>query len=56
MTRAIITVLITIIVGILFMVIGNDYMKGLVELGILAAIAIAAGMIVFWGEQKNKKK
>lgn len=54
MGKAIFTFIITAVVGLVFMAIGNDLMKGLVELGILAAVSVAAGLIVLFSTQKKK--
>jgi uncharacterized membrane protein YeaQ/YmgE (transglycosylase-associated protein family) len=56
MGKAILTLIITFVVGIFCMAIGNDFMKGRTEFGILCAIAVMGALVVYFNEKKNKEK
>lgn len=51
MIKSLITLIITFIIGIIFMAIGNDFLNGFKELGIIIAISISGALIVFFNEQ-----
>lgn len=52
MGKAIFTVIVTVLAGIVFAAIGNDFLNGFSELGVIVSIAVASGWIVFFNEKK----
>lgn len=53
MGKAIVTAIITLIVGVFCMVIGYELLGGFAEFGTIAAVAVAGGLVVYF---ENKKK
>ena len=43
-----------LIVGVVFMAIGNDFFNGFTDIGVIFAVAVAGALIVFFNEQKGK--
>lgn len=56
MGKAIITLILTFVVGFICMAVGNDFMNGHTEFGNLCAIAVMGALVVFFNEKKNKEK
>ena len=53
MLKSIITLIVTLIVGVVFMTIGNDFLNGSTDLGVIA-VAVAGALVVFFNGQKGK--
>lgn len=53
MGKALLAVIITLILGYLGMVIGLEMLGGWVEFGLLIAIAIMGGFIIYFNETKK---
>ena len=51
MLKSIITLIVTLIV---FMAIGNDFLNGSTDLGVIVAVAVAGALVVFFNGQKGK--
>jgi len=56
MGEAFAAVIATAFVGMIFLLIGNDLFNGLPEMGPIAAIATASGLIVFFNKEKNNNE
>ena len=56
MLKSIITLIVTLIVGVVFMAIGNDFLNGSTDLGVIVAVAVAGALVVFFNGQKGKRK
>lgn len=54
MLKSIITLIVTLIVGVVFMAIGNDFLNGSTDLGVIVAVAVAGSLVVFFNGQKGK--
>ena len=54
MLKSIITLIVTLIVGGVFMAIGNDFLNGYTDLGVIVAVAVAGALVVFFNGQKGK--
>ena len=54
MLKSFVTLIITLIVGVVFMAIGNDFFNGFTDIGVIFAVAVAGTLIVFFNEQKGK--
>ena len=54
MLKSIITLIVTLIVGVVFMAIGNDFLPGSAYLGVIVAVAVAGALVVFFNGQKGK--
>lgn len=54
MLKSIITLIVTLIVGVVFMAIGNDFLNGSTDLGVIVAVAVAGALVVFFNGQKGK--
>ena len=52
MLKSIITLIVTLIVGVVFMAIGNDFLNGSTDLGVI--VAVAGALVVFFNGQKGK--
>ena len=48
MLKSIITLIVTLIVGVVFMAIGNDFLNGSTDLGVIVAVAVAGALVVFF--------
>ena len=44
MLKSIITLIVTLIVGVVFMAIGNDFLNGSTDLGVIVAVARSGGL------------
>ena len=54
MLKSFVTLIIALIVGVVFMVIGTDFFNGFTDIGVIFAVAVAGALIVFFNEQKGK--
>ena len=54
MLKSFITLIVTLIVGVVFMAIGNDFLNGFTDLGVIVAVAVAGALVVFFNGQKEK--
>lgn len=54
MLKSFITLIVTLIVGVVFMAIGNDFLNGFTDLGVIVAVAVAGAFVVFFNGQKEK--
>ena len=54
MLKSIITLIVTLIVGVVFMAIGNDFLNGSNDLGVIVAVDVAGALVVFFNGQKGK--
>ena len=48
MLKSFVTLIITLIVGVVFMAIGNDFFNGFTDIGVIFAVAVAGALIVFF--------
>ncbi len=53
MGRAILAAIVTFIIGYVGMVIGLDFLGGLVEFGLLIAIVVMGAFIIYFNEKKK---
>lgn len=53
MGKAILTAFVVLIVGLVFMAVGNDFLNGFTELGTVVSVAVAGAMVVFFNEKKK---
>lgn len=51
MLKSIITLIVTLIVGVVFM---DDFLNGSTDLGVIVAVAVAGALVVFFNGQKGK--
>lgn len=54
MGKAIVTLFVTLIVGIVFTAIGNDLLNGFAEMGSVFSVAVMGAMTTYFNEQKKK--
>lgn len=54
MWKVILTVVITLVVGLFVLVLVHDYLYGQEELAIIATIAVSGGAVVFFNEYNKK--
>ena len=54
MLKTIKTLIVTQIEEVLFMAIGNDFLNGSTDLGVIVAVAVAGALVVFFNGQKGK--
>lgn len=54
MDKAILTVLVSVIIGIVGSVIGNDFLNGFSALGVIFSVSITGGFIVYFQDKKDK--
>ena len=54
MLKSIITLIVTLIVGVVFMAIGNDFLNGSTDLGVIVAVAVAGALVVFLHQMQEK--
>lgn len=54
MGKGLFTFAITLICGVVCMAIGYEFLNGFSEFGTICAISIAAGVIVYFNEKKQK--
>ena len=53
MGKAVLVLVLTLVVGLVSMVLGTEFLGGYPELGAIVSIAVASGLIVYFS---NKKK
>lgn len=53
MAKAILTIIVTLVIGVVCAVLGNDFLNGFTELGTIAAVAVTGGLVVFFNEKKS---
>jgi hypothetical protein len=53
MGKAIFTVVVTLIVGIVCAAIGNDFFNGFIALGPISAISVMGGLMVYFNQNKK---
>lgn len=56
MLKSIITLIVTLIVGVVFMAIGNDFLNGSTDLGVIVAVAVAGALVVFLMDRKENER
>lgn len=54
LSRAIVALIVTILLGYIGAVFGHDLMNDFVELGPIVAVAVMGAFIIFFGEQNKK--
>lgn len=53
MLKAIITAIITVIIGWIFSAVGLELLNGFTELGIIVSVAFMGGAIIYFNEKKK---
>lgn len=56
MLKSIITLIVTLIVGVVFMAIGNDFLNGSTDLGVIVAVAVAGALLCFLMDRKENER
>lgn len=53
MFKSIITIICTLVIGTVCMAVGFEFFGGFPELGPVAAVAVASGFVVYFGEKRK---
>ena len=53
MGKALLAMIATLVTGILFMAVGNDFLNGFSELGVVVAVAVMGAFIIYFNDKKK---